>query len=91
MLLLLIPVAWVVIITLVIAVCQAAARGEGMPAQLVENSGSAECPDKLGPPAARAWDAAPALIGLGRRGRRPALQDSTRVRSRRLAHGARQL
>ncbi len=83
MLLVLIPVAWLAIVVLLIAVCAAAARGDAKPARVVETSGTTLRPRLLVREEVRT------PIRLRRPDRRPVLQDASRVRNRRLVHSAR--
>ncbi len=78
MLILLIPIAWLAIVALVVAICQAAARGDAKPAQAVEISGS------MPRPGLTVWKAPHPPMQL----RRP-LPGAGRTRSRRLSHGVR--
>jgi len=78
MLLILIPLAWLTVVALFVAVCQAAARGDAEPALVIEapnlwsHSATVVCESSARAP-------------VRRRTRRPAPRDLGRARSRRLA------
>jgi hypothetical protein len=78
LLILLIPIAWLAIVAFVIAICQAAARGDAKPAPVVEVSPSMPWPGLT------VWKAPHPPAQL----RRP-LPGAGRTRSRRLSHGVR--
>jgi len=78
MLILLIPIVWLAIVAFVIAICQAAARGDAKPAQVVEISRS------MPRAGLTVWKAPHPPVEL----RRP-LAGTGRTRARRLSHGVR--
>jgi hypothetical protein len=74
----LIPLAWLAVVALFIAICQAASRGEE-PAQDIDVAGRS-----LGPGLV-VWERPSAPMRVRRPLRRPRHQDASRVRSRQLA------
>lgn len=89
MLLILITLAWLAVVTLVIAACRSASRADAQPVRVIDGSSGPLRPglvvwDELAAPS-RVWR--PLRRSLDHGGR---AQDGTRVRSRRLAgHGIR--
>jgi hypothetical protein len=79
----LIPLAWITIIALVLIVCQAAARGDAAPAEIVEGA------DRSLPARVLVWERASTPLAAHHARQRPALADGRRVRNRRLVHGVR--
>jgi hypothetical protein len=75
----LIPLAWLAVVALFIAICQAASRGEREPAQVIDVPGRS-----LGPGLV-VWEQSSAPMRVRRPLRRPRHQDASRVRSRQLA------
>jgi hypothetical protein len=75
----LIPLAWLAIVTLFVALCMAASRSDAHPTLVIEAS------DRALPSGVVLWEEARRERPL----RRPQLRAGRRVRSRRLAHGVR--
>jgi hypothetical protein len=75
----LIPLAWLAVVALFIAICQAAARGEEEPVRVID------VPSRSLGPGLLVWEESSGPMRVRRPLRRPRHPDASRVRSRQLA------
>lgn len=76
MLFILIPLAWLAIVALFIAICQSASRGDAEPVRVID------APSHSLRPGLVVWEESSAAARVWRPLRRPRRQDGSRVRSR---------